>query len=519
MFLRSFLYILFLAALAYYSLLLYESRKPLCIDSKYVEKIDRLGDADVSTVYKCSYRQLSENRSYFEDKILNLHYRIQKIEKFISEVGALQAPVQIVIIANQPQLFQVLKHKIYIGEKLAFAEGHLEKALLKIWYRERDSSNFIYKDLAEEVATDFMLFLATGKMEIHDPFSEEVLGIEDSEFILWPQVLKSGLEYCKSSWKISEHYDLCNKNIDSIDKVLQSKPYELSLRPLLAKAWIGAYGKLSLNEKHAIEQSLNNLVISPRQPELPIIDLAVHANSPLSYTSYIISVMSQYLSNGELIKFDPAFNFFLIQISKELQKLGFGESQAILNTDILFWTKESTEILDNLLKLSRQDPHTQIVMRTPDKVILLPSKFSMNLDSIKEIRTRSLVIEHCGRLDFDFIYSFENFADKLLIIENCNEKSLIDYSAFTKEGTAGFARANKKLSFIQFHLPSLSLRKDLLQGQIDIFNLIANRDSNNPLVQALGWQELEWKEQIGAYQPKAEVEAIQFFRVLQGGLL
>ncbi|MNL75174.1 hypothetical protein D3C87_2009320 [compost metagenome] len=56
------------------------------------------------------------------------------------------------------------------------------------------------------------------------------------------------------------------------------------------------------------------------------------------------------------------------------------------------------------------------------------------------------------------------------------------------------------------------MKKQELETVSNVFDFIQKRDVDNPSFKGLGWQEVRWDEKASAYQPKAYVDAIEWFR-------
>ena len=147
--------------LALFAWVLVASRRPLCIDSKIVDKIDIIHKHGADTVYACGARKSVPFSPYLNELLPYIKDRLHEVETTLKAISPLRAPLKLEIQLNKPWAFAVNNHSISIGEKLFLSEGHLEKAIFKVWYREREASTFAYSRLVEESITDFLLFLSS----------------------------------------------------------------------------------------------------------------------------------------------------------------------------------------------------------------------------------------------------------------------------------------------------------------------------------------------------------------------
>ena len=97
-------------------------------------------------------------------------------------------------------------------------------------------------------------------------------------------------------------------------------------------------------------------------------------------------------------------------------------------------------------------------------------------------------------------------------MEHCEPKAEVHYKEYLKSGAEGFALENTGMSFVQFHLPSLLMKREQLASVLNVQDFIKKRDVENPSFRSLGWQEVRFSQTANAYQPKAYVDAIEWFR-------
>jgi hypothetical protein len=98
------------------------------------------------------------------------------------------------------------------------------------------------------------------------------------------------------------------------------------------------------------------------------------------------------------------------------------------------------------------------------------------------------------------------------VVDHCEKDKKISFKRFLAEGAEGFGAENKGIAFVQFHLPSLLMKKTELQSVANVFDFIQKRDPDSASFRSLGWREIHWNEQASAYQPRAFVDAIEWFR-------
>lgn len=491
------------------------TRRPLCIESRVVERIDRLQDRERETIYRCAVNKVTPFSPYFNAQMKDLTHRVQRIERVLESIEPFGRKVQVTVVPDRPLLFQVQGHQIYIGQNLLEAPGHLEKALAKIWYRERNQSFFVQQALLEEVVTDFLVHLDVGDIDIGDPATLLKTALHP---VKWPYVIKSVPAYCESPWKQSEHFALC-QNKDEAAQELSQDILEMSLRPLLATSWIRAYRELSLHERFQFIRSLPMMLRSEHLNPLPITmsSQGVGFGGTMLNAAEAIRNLNQYVSLSPANRRSETFRVFVSHFTNELQSAGFQEAFAEASFDVLYVIEGSLNdksgLFRNILKLAKAHPGLQMALRDNSNLWMLPSRYPIPLKSFGEIRAQRTVVQKCGGYNFSYVMDYAEVTEKLLVVEHCNDADDLQYTRYLREGAEGFGAENKGVAFVQFHLPSLLMKRSELESVANVFEFIQKRDVESPSFSSLGWQAVQWSERAQAYQPKAFVDAIEWFRI------
>ena len=499
--------------LALFAWVLLASRRPLCIDSKIVDKIDIIHSHGTDTVYACGVRKSVPFSPYLNEMLPYIKDRLQNVEVTLKAIAPLQKPVQIAIRLDQPWAFGLSDHTITLGEKLFLSEGHLEKAIFKSWYREREPSTFAYSALAEESITDFLLYLSKSEINIED----RLKGYRTTtKTVRWPQVIKTVSSYCESPWKNSEHYQVCFKDKNA-DEVLSENLMELSLRPLVTSSLIDSYQQLSFAEKNEMIRNFSAFVSSQRKPPLNLIGALWESHpSPILMSREVLKEIQEYMFRASETQSHGSYKLLVSHFTENLRKKGFQDASSEVFFDFIY---ESDQIIDKnsplfrqLKKISDNNKDMQIALVDQKHIWFLPSTDPLERSLFNQIRSHQRIVEKCGTFDFGFVMDYASSVDKLMIIDSCKKKSPQELQAYISEGAEGFARNNKGISFVQFHIPSLMIKSDAIPPKTNVVALMQTRDVNSPVLQSLGWQELLWEKGVDAYRPKAQIEAIQWFR-------
>ncbi|MGZ6428908.1 MAG: hypothetical protein ACXWRR_06045 [Bdellovibrio sp.] len=422
--------------------------------------------------------------------------------------------IQITIDETQPYLFKIADHHLFIGGKLIAAPGHLEKAIAKIWFREQASTSLLHQDLLEEIVTDLLIYLNSGELNIGDPDNKMQTAIEK---LKWPYAIKPIQDYCESPWRQSEHYSSCEKK-DLINSNFKTATIDIGLRSLLSGNLVRAFKKLSPQQRFGFLQDFPKILQFENSRQLnrsKYLELRQDDESVLNKMADALNDISFYMTKSDATKNSAVLHAFANYFEAEMATSAFkgdGEAkldflyigQNRLNSDSLFFK--------HFTKFAEHNQTIQIAVKDEEKIWLLPSKYPFDSVTFGKVMAKQTIVEICGDYDFRYILGYADRTDKLLVVKNCGQQE-IKYSRFLKDGPDGFAKENNGVNFVQFHLPSLLMRKSELQQVSNVFNFLKVRDTNSPSFKSLGWQDLNCNKFTNVYQPKASVDAIEWFRV------
>lgn len=488
-------------------------KKPQCIDSRVVDKIDIITIPGTESIYKCSSFKKVPFSRYFELNGDPLESRIEGVIFFLRSIDNFNHSITLKINYVHPVAFKIQDHELEIGSQLLNSQGHLERGLMKIWLGERLKTDLNSQKLFVEVAADFLLFVARGQVEIEDPILKVRTKIGGAR---WPQVLKSKDGYCDSPWKISEHYSECGQiqNEEQLSSVLLMS---LSLRPLMTSVWIKSYSDLKFNEKIRFLRLIPRYLQTQQLSSEKAIEMIMGDAHPLKQGMMNIKKMTDLMNSSMLIQNEKEYREFYSRVAYHLQQAGVNDSFAEAYFDYLFEYPEvistSAQLFKNLQKIASQNPQLQIALKDKDQIWILPSLSSLPLSSFDQVKSQQLTFFACLGLKEIQMQHFFNQAEKLLLIKGCDQKKNIDFQSLVSKGIQAFSAKNKQLAFIQFHLPSFEMKAKELAHIKNFFELVNVRDVSKPEFQTLGWRQIQWFEESQAYKPQAVVDAIELFRV------
>lgn len=488
------------------------TKKPLCIDSNSVDKIDRVTASKTETIYRCSSQVKVPYSTYFEQTKDHLEGRIESVLLFLNKIDPLQARFKITIDETKPIDFSVKDNQIRIGSNLLDSPGHFERAIFKIWLNERVNTKVDQQSLFTEVAADFLYYAYNGSLNIEDPLVKLKTKVGNSK---WPNVLKSKEGYCDSPWKISEHYTSCG-SMELESQLSNQAVLELSLRPLLSSVWIKSYSELSYKSKIAYLNKFSEYLKTQNLNSEKAIEVLLTDSHPLKQGMMNIKKVTDFLNSSNLVQSQKEYREFYARLAINLQQSGVNDSFAEAYFDYLFEYPDSLStksvFFKSLVALSIKNPNLQIAVKDQDQIWILPTQSSLPLKTFDQMKTQQHVFFACLGLKDINMSQFFNQTDKLLLIKGCDSNKKFDFASLVSGGVRSFSSHNKNLAFIQFHLPSFEMKAKELAHIKNFFELVKNRDVSKAEFQTLGWSQIKWYEDSQAYKPDAVIDAIELFR-------
>lgn len=493
--------------------LMLSMKKPLCIDSNDIESIYRVTNTKTEKIYKCSARINVPYSKYFAEETDFLKSRTEPLLTYLKNLGPLSQRIRITINDDQPLVFRVRKNQLIIGKKLLNVSGHLERGLIKIWLAERKAESAGLKNYVfTEAVTDFLFHAYKGSFKIEDPLTMMKINFAN---VKWPQVLTSRDGYCESSWKVSEHYYYCsNKKLSmQIDDDLIAA---LSLRPLLTTVMIKSYNDLDFEGKIKLLNQFDQYLRSQKLDSAKSIEMVLNEIHPLKKGIMNIKKISDLVSSSALVNSKKEYREFYARFAMGLQQAGVSDSFAEAYFDFIFEYPDELDInskfFKSLVQTAIKNPNVQIALKDKNQIWVLPSKASLPINSFDMIKSQQHVLMACLDMKTLNVANYFNQSEKLLMIKGCGSSRNIDFESLVQSGVRGFSFKNKKIAFIQFHLPSFEMKANELSHIQNFFELVKSRDVSKKEFQVLGWSQIQWSDDFSAYKPKAAIDAIEYFR-------
>ncbi len=449
--------------------IIFITRKPLCIDSRLVEKIDRVSGSTRDEIYRCDLNKTVRFSTYWSQHSREVTSRLSAIELVLEKLNYLKAESpRVVILNDKKQLVYFHSSTLYLSEDLFSKPGWLERELIKFWLREKNEHIFSQNPLLAEALVENILMVSVGNYQL----AKYDIKNKDSLSYLWLQNLRASSLECRYSRKFSDSISFCLTD--------GSKTQLQDMKIYFVRAWMESFRVLKLPEQLKFLRSVAELT-----PE-----------------------------GIQKTKFGGRF---LIELASRLEKYGMNQTVDKPEFDLVYALDKKLENNGNLKKsvqeFSRNNENLRIALMDQEKVLFLPSGLSLSKKSLKSWKTRHLIYQSCSDMNFKQIGSFDLVADKLLLIRSCDQSESRSLQKYYKSGITGFASQNPFSTFIHFHLPSVALKSGELNSQKDVFEMLEQKTMDQSLVQSFGWQQLVWKKDLHAYAPRAYIDAIDLFRL------
>lgn len=461
------------------------ARKPLCIDSRIVERIDSISSEGTASAYRCGLHKHVDYNEKLALEIKDLGRRLQVLEKYFEWMGGLQSRVSLTVINDSNNFYRIQDHQIFIGDGFIKASGQLEKTLLKVWVLERAHESLAAQPLLIESLTDLLYFSLSGDFAIQEPLSG--LRLDQALQARWPRVLNDFSAYCQSLWRSNEDISRCERETQvEPENQMSRKADMLSLRPLLTESLISAYRKLKPVEQMQwisdFSRDLQNQKVSHQ----------ILSNEDMIDTFIELLSSSQQLTH-----------FF----NQELESRGF-KSKNQESPEYLVFVDDLKS--DWLKQLEQANQKNSIVMEYKGNQIS-NEKSAIQIKNANPLTAETGIMVQCGDINFDKIKDVSKRVKKLLYIKSCEEES-IDILSYFEKGAAGLAAKNKDLQFIEFHTPSLRLALRRTPS-LDNVKSIQSQNIQARLFDYLGWQKPEFDILLKAYRAKSVIEAVDWYRL------
>jgi hypothetical protein len=415
-------------------------------------------------------------------------------------------------------MFEVNKNRINIGSQFVNLDYHLSRALIKVWILENKKILKIDTSLFEESIADFILFIATGKVELEDPVDKVRTKLGS---VKWPQVIKTAKGYCTSAWKYAEHVESCenqqnNHVISAAREMSQDASAAVySLRPLLTSSLVGSYSEMRFRQRRDLVQNISKIISNMHLPSEKVIESMLTDANPLHNGIININKFTDLILSTTLKSRSETYQFYT-GINLQLQQFGvtdtFAEAYFDFMIDYSGKIDPASAFYKSLDKAAANNPNVQIALKDSKNIWILPSKTALPITVFNQIQARQTLLIGCENNKNIQVSEFFKKTEKLMLINNCDQEMAFNFESLFQDGVKDFISKNQKFKFVQLHLPSLEMIQAELASSQNYFELVKNRDVSQKEFRTLGWSQVQWRKDLQAYRPTAVIEAIEYFR-------
>lgn len=476
---------------------LYISRRPPCIDSMSVLKIDRVLLEETETAWTCAASQDTKISNEFADLILEIQRRLAPLEALVARAdGGVPHRLQLKINEEATNTFELRKGVLSLSGDLVRKDMVLERAYVKSWVLSKNP-----KLPAVGAQAEFLteLFMVAAGYE-----NRAQLELDEHNEFGWPQAMKDVEGYCASEFKLAEHLQTCHRDRASLyNRALELSSYQF-LFSSLRKVW----ALLPTKQKVLVFKNFARVTVAA-QPMIVDGD-----ESRIQAAVEGIRTFEAWLWKDSYTT--PGFADLSKRLIQHIRGQGFKEDENKIQLDVVVISdlplEKNAPFLNQLRETAQAEGALKIAVKDPNQLLLLPGTQKLRIENIEDFVADRVAVLKCGRFDFNWIFQFEKFTERLFVVDVCGSKKP-DIRSWIAHGAEEFAADNKKFKFVQFHLPSLLFKKGELDRSTDVLSLLQKRDISDHSFRTLGWQEIEWSESADAYHPRAQIDAIDWFRL------
>lgn len=485
------------------------ARSSFCLDSNLVQKIDIVGHAGKESISACSIaRDGRFSEALFELKT-QFEVRFQILQRTLDFMGFKFEKIQLSIVESNEPMVRIHPSHLILSRSVLDSKNVLEKAILLSLLEQKREDSFrppsADETLWADVFSDVFLSFQKKGFEIADPLLNQSFTWAERR-TSWPFVLKTKDVYCQDASRSFLHLSSCQQGKPSDEEILSS------LRPLLGVSLASVLEEMGPGERMKwfsdvwsnwgslqMRRTFFGSSIGPAD-EQQLVDGA----------RLIQSWMENFRERSGR---GPAWKLLAQRMPLEIQARGFRENRGPLKSDflILVASPESESILQGLSEAALLETKKSAVVVRGNEAWLLPDPHPFPKSWLGDFSVQQAMLIQCQIPTTDRLRSLANQVQKLMLIRACPPVKTVAWNRLLTQGIDAFLRANPKVPFVQFHLPSL--RAALLKKNLNPIQLIEDGNWGSPFFTQIGWEKPNWDKELQAYRSHAVIEAIESFRL------
>jgi hypothetical protein len=489
------------------------ARSSFCLDSNLVEKIDMIGTGGKQSITACSVARDGRFSETLFDLKTGFEVRFHSLQRSLDFLGFQFEKIHLSIVDTVDPLVRVHPSHLILSRSVLDAKNVLEKALLLslLQQKRQDPYRALSADevLWADVFTDVFLHFEKGGLEIADPLLNQSFRW-DEQRSNWPFVLKTKSVYCQDASRSFLYMNDCQQGRLSPDQLLTS------LRPLLGLSLASALEKLGPGERikwfHDVWANWDAL-----QMRRAFFGSSVGPEDQQELVDGARLIQSWTQNFQTWAKRDTVWAQVAARLPLELQARGFREDRGPLKSDylVLVTSPESESILQGLREATLLDTKKSVVLVRGNEAWLLPDLHPFPKAWLGEFNVQQALLIQCQIPSTDKLRALANQVQKLMLIRACPPLQTVAWNKLLTQGVDAFLKANPKVPFVQFHLPSL--RAALLKRNLNPIPLLDDGNWESPFFHQIGWEKPDWDQDLHAFRTHAAIDAIEIFRLQEKG--
>ncbi|MFN7727957.1 MAG: hypothetical protein ACK5P7_02245 [Bdellovibrio sp.] len=484
------------------------SRPSFCLDSKLVEKVDKVGLGPDQSLPSCFVsRDTSYSGDLAEIKAL-IEPRLSRLEKELQFFGVEARPIRLSVVDSFDPLVRVHPSHLIMSRSVLGQNQLFEKAfvLSLLMQKSRTSPHLMNADDVAwaEVFSDLFLAFTQGDLDLRDPVLNQQIAWQGPQ-IEWPLALKTAPAYCQEAWRSMLHLSACEQGL------LNGEDLFVSLRPLIGKALFDGLEKQPLDER---VQFFRNTFKDWSSMQIQKYSFGSSVGSPAEQQfADAASSLENWLKNFKVWGgASPAWKKMARQFNTELQARGFGVDSRALVVDLIVVGSEDEKepLLQKLAELALQDPSKKILYLSDKEARLLPDVKPFPRSWLKGLQARQAMLIQCRIPSVERLKTMADTVERLLVVRDCQSPMALEFKVLLTGGLDAFVSANPNMKFVQFHLPSL--KSALAKQNLNPIPLLEEKRWASPFFLNIGWEKPEWDKRLKVYRARAAIDAIEMYR-------
>lgn len=472
----------------------YTYQPQICVQSSYIDKVVY----QKKEIFNCAKGVRINWDPDLDKEIKSLNGQLNRIESLIKIKS--QQPLRLEIL-EQNDIYYFSGNYLFISKNKLQSSQALELHLIKKWV-QHFNLEIRQNKILEDLLVSFKYYLLFGKLPKMEMTKEFNVSVN------WKPIQNSSNYTCVTNWKLTPTWNLCINNFYQFFDTNFDFYYDRLYTKVL-HSWVESLRGMSLIEQYELHRNLKNYIALFKAP-------VKYPKESVNSFSYNLKTISHFWMPYKSIPRIGSGKKFLVGFLRGINNYNFSAFVENSKFDLVYFKQNlnwnTVYENKNIHLLMKKYPHLKIAISNFKEIMVLPIEKKFRVNVFSGIKADQIVLETCSSLALKDIIKYEKITDKLISTYDCNFNQLKKIDQLIARGASGFALQNSDTQFVQFHLPSLLQKRDLLNENAEIFQFVQTRNVKNSVYEVFGWKELNWDQITKSYKPKAYVEAVGYFR-------